>query len=86
MSSASQQLVSVGYPDFWQRVHDQFPTFFDSATVDLIEIGNTAFRKPLAEPLHKVARHLARMIGNSLNSVSILRAKWVWRRRNEGCS
>jgi hypothetical protein len=69
---SGQRLTCVGYPDFWQRVHDQFPKFFDSATVELAEIGNTAFRRPLAEPLHKIARHLTRMVLNSLNSVSIL--------------
>jgi hypothetical protein len=72
MSDVSQKIVGVGYPDFWQHAHDQFPKFFGSATIELTEICNTRFRKPLTEPLHKIARHLARMVSNSLNSVSIL--------------
>jgi len=68
----TQRVVGVGFPDFWQHVHDQFPNFFGIASVELTEIGNTAFRGTLSEPLHKVARHLARMVWNSIGSVSVL--------------
>jgi hypothetical protein len=66
------QVVGVGYPDFWQHVHDQFPKFFGTASLELVDIGNTAFRGSLSDPLHKIARHLARMVWNSIGSVSLL--------------
>ena len=56
------QVVGVGYPDFWQHVHDQFPKFFGTASLELVDIGNTAFRGSLSDPLNKIARHLARMV------------------------
>jgi len=68
----THQVVGVGFPDFWQHVHDQFPKFFGIASVELTEIGNTAFKGALSEPFHKIARHLARMVWNSLGSVSVL--------------
>lgn len=67
-----QRVVGVGYPDFWQHVHDQFPTFFGTASLELVDIGNTAFRGSLSAPLHKLVRHLARMVFNSIGSVSVL--------------
>ena len=66
------QVVGVGYPDFWQHVHDQFPEFFGTASLELVDVGNTAFRGSLSEPLYKIARHLARMVFNSIGSVSVL--------------
>ncbi len=75
MSSSKEstpRVVEVGFPDFWQHVHDQFPKFFGIASVELTEIGNTAFKVSLSEPFHKIARHLARMVWNSLGSVSVL--------------
>jgi hypothetical protein len=68
----TQRVVGVGFPDFWQHVHDQFPKFFGIASVELTAIGNTAFKGSLSEPLHKIARHLARMVWNSIGSVSVL--------------
>ncbi len=73
MNNASmEQVVGVGFSDFWQRAHDKFPTFFKSASVELVLIGNEAFTAPLSEPFHKLARHLARMVWNSLTSVLLL--------------
>jgi hypothetical protein len=72
ISECTQRVVGVGYPDFWQRAHDQFPKFFGTASLELVDIGNTVFRGSLSEPLHKVARHLARMVFNSIASVSVL--------------
>lgn len=71
-TECAERVVGVGYADFWQHAHDQFPKFFGTASLELVGIGNTAFRGSLIEPLHKVARHLARMVFNSIGSVSVL--------------
>ena len=63
---------TVGFPDFWQRAHDRFPQFFDVASVELISIGNEAFKGLLSRPIDKVARHLSRTVWNSLGSVMVL--------------
>lgn len=73
MNDASvEQVVGVGFSDFWQQAHDKFPMFFRSASVELVLIGNEAFTASLSEPLHKLARHLARMVWNSLSSILLL--------------
>jgi uncharacterized protein DUF5677 len=72
VKECAPQVVGVGYPDFWQHVHDQLPKFFGTASLELVDIGNTAFRGSLSDPLHKIARHLARMTWNSIGSVSLL--------------
>lgn len=63
--------VVAGFPDFWQRAHDRFPLFFKAAG-DLAPLQNEIFRKPVSEPLHKVLRHIAKIVSNSMGAVIVL--------------
>lgn len=63
--------VTAGFPEFWQRVYDEFPLFF-SALPELTDIQNQIFRQPVSEPLHKVLRHIAKIVSNSLGAVITL--------------
>ncbi len=67
----SRKLEVVGFPDFWQHVHDTYAKSFEAAA-ELTSIGNEAFNVPLAEPLHKVARHIAKTVWNSFGALMIL--------------
>lgn len=67
----SRKLEVVGFPDFWQHVYDTYAKSFEAAA-ELTLIGNEAFNAPLAEPLPKVARHLAKTVWNSFGAVVIL--------------
>ncbi len=63
--------IQVGYPDFWPVIFEKHSKFFGLAqgigpTVDEI------FGIGMREPLHKVCRHLAKMVANSLSSVLLL--------------
>lgn len=63
---------AVGFSEFWQQVHDSFPVFFDEASIELVSIGNEAFSGLLSRPIDKVARHISRIVWNSLTSVMVL--------------
>jgi hypothetical protein len=67
----SRKLEVVGFPDFWQHVHDSYAKSFEAAA-ELTSIGNEAFNVPLAEPLHKVARHIAKTVWNSFGALMVL--------------
>ncbi|MGB8064514.1 MAG: DUF5677 domain-containing protein [Candidatus Sulfotelmatobacter sp.] len=67
----TKMLVGVGFPDFWQHVHDKYAKFFEAA-VELTAVGNEVFNVPLSEPLHKLARHISRMVWNSFGSLMVL--------------
>jgi hypothetical protein len=72
-TSATQQRVdAVGFPDFWQHVHDKFPKFFGAASAEVILIGNEAFKGLLSRPIDKLARHISRSVWNSFGSVMLL--------------
>jgi len=65
------RVEAVGYPEFWQQVHDRFPAVF-KAIHDLHPLQRAIFLKPVSEPLHKVIRHLAKMTVNSLGALTTL--------------
>lgn len=67
----SRRLEVVGFPDFWQHVHDNYAKSFDAAA-ELMSIGNEAFSHPLTEPLHKVSRHIAKTVWNSFGALMVL--------------
>jgi hypothetical protein len=67
----SRKLEVVGFPDFWQHVHDSYAKSFEAAA-ELTSLGNEVFNIPLAEPLHKVARHIAKTVWNSFGALMIL--------------
>jgi hypothetical protein len=67
MSSQSQ----VGYPDFWPIIlqkHEKFCAFAQALGPTIDEIYAVGMR----EPLHKVCRHLSKMVANSLSAVVLL--------------
>src|SRR5439155_8972602 len=62
---------AVGYPEFWQQVHDRFPAAFKSIH-DIIPLQQALFLRPISEPLHKVIRHLSKMTVNSIGALTTL--------------
>ncbi len=66
-----RRLSAVGFPDFWQHAYDNYAKSFEAAA-ELTSIGNEAFNAPLAEPLHKVARHIAKTVWNSFGALMVL--------------
>jgi len=70
-NAETKKLVGVGFPDFWQHVHDKYAKCFEAA-IELTSVGNQVFNTPLSEPLHKASRHIARMVWNSFGSLMLL--------------
>ena len=63
--------VVPGHPEFWDRVHDSAPKFFEAAKA-LEPYLNEIFSAGPSEPLHKVCRHIAKTVCNSLGAVLVL--------------
>ena len=63
--------IQVGYPDFWPVIFQKHQNFCVVAQ-GLGPIMDEIFSKAHGEPLHKVCRHLSKMVANSLSSVLML--------------
>ncbi|MGA8734885.1 MAG: hypothetical protein WB558_13280 [Terriglobales bacterium] len=61
----------MGYPDFWPIVLEKYRKFF-LVTQGLGPTIDDLFSVAHAEPFHKVARHLAKMVTNSVGAVLLL--------------
>jgi hypothetical protein len=62
-----------GHPEFWDKGYQIAPRFFDS--VGTLEPSlNDIFSIGPSEPLHKVCRHIAKMVCNSLGALIVLSA------------
>src|SRR5579863_4909711 len=71
MDEGSPQIVQMGYPDFWPvifRKHERFLT----VTQSLGPLIDDLFSQGHTEPLHRVCRHLAKMVANSICAVLVL--------------
>jgi hypothetical protein len=71
MSTQPINVRQVGYPDFWPIVLEKYKNFF-LATQNLGPVIDDLFSVAHTEPFHKVARHLAKMIANSVGAVLLL--------------
>lgn len=69
--SDDQKKVIAGFPGFWQQAHDKYPLFFKAA-MELMPLQNEIFKKPIGEPLHKVIRHIGKIVANSLGALITL--------------
>jgi hypothetical protein len=65
------QIRRVGYPDFWPVSLEKNRKFFQ-VTQNLEPTIHEIFGVGMTEPLHKVARHLAKMVANSMSAVMLL--------------
>jgi hypothetical protein len=61
-------VMQVGYPDFWPGVFEKYKKFF-AVTRTLGPTIDDLFSVAHTEPLHKVCRHLAKMVANSVGAV-----------------
>ena len=61
----------VGYPDFWPVVLERYKKLF-TVTQTLGPTIDDLFSVAHTEPLHKVCRHLAKMVANSVGAVLLL--------------
>jgi hypothetical protein len=71
MSTQPMTVQQVGYPDFWPIVLENHKKFF-VVTQNLGPTIDDLFSVAHTEPLHKVARHLAKMVANSVGAVLLL--------------
>jgi hypothetical protein len=71
MSTQPMTVRQVGYPDFWPVVLEKHKKFF-LVTQNLGPTIDDLFSVAHTEPLHKVARHLAKMVANSVGAVLLL--------------
>src|SRR5436309_6801185 len=69
--SATEPLIQIGYPDFWPVMLQKYEKFFLYVN-DLGPTIDESFSRGHTEPLHKVCRHLAKMVSNSLCAVVLL--------------
>lgn len=65
------QIQQVGYPDFWPVSLEKNRKFF-LVTQNVGTTIDEVFGVGMTEPLHKVARHLAKMVANSMSAVMVL--------------
>lgn len=63
--------IEVGFPDFWPKAQSKFPLFFE-AVLEMNAIQNQIFGRPVSEPLHKVMRHISKIVSNSFGALVIL--------------
>ena len=70
MDSDDIEMV-VGFPEFWQQAHDVNSAAFQ-AIKELRPLKAELFSKPVAEPLHKVTRMIAKITYNSLGALTTL--------------
>ena len=71
MSTQPMTVEQVGYPDFWPIVLEKHKKFF-VVTQNLGPTIDDLFSVAHTEPFHKVARHLAKMVANSVGAVLLL--------------
>ena len=67
----TQAQILPGYPDFWPVAFSEYQKFFEAAekTEPLI---NEIYSVGQSEPLHKVLRHLSKMVANSFSGLLVL--------------
>jgi hypothetical protein len=70
-TTQAEPLIQMGYPDFWPVMLQKYESFFAYAN-DLGPTIDEIFDQGHSEPLHKVCRHLAKMVANSLSAVVLL--------------
>jgi hypothetical protein len=70
MEYARDQVV-IGYPDFVPVMLEEHAKFFE-AMQTIPPMMDDVFSLAHSEPLHKVCRHLAKMVANSMNAVLLL--------------
>jgi hypothetical protein len=63
--------VVPGHPEFWDIGHQTAPKFFE-AVKTLEPSLNDIFSVGPSDPLHKVCRHVAKMVCNSLGALIVL--------------
>ena len=85
MSTQPIDVRQVGYPDFWPIVLEKYKKFF-LVTQGLGPTIDDLFSVAHTEPFHKVARHLAKMVTNSVRSRTPVGDERVRYRRNQGCT
>lgn len=71
VSTQPMTVMQVGYPDFWPVVLEKHKKCF-AVTQTLGPTIDDLFSVAHTEPLHKVCRHLAKMVANSLGAVFLL--------------
>jgi hypothetical protein len=59
---------NAAFEEFVQAMHENYGEAFQ-AGLALVPIANALFEKPVAEPLSKVLRFLAKMVANSNGAV-----------------
>jgi hypothetical protein len=67
----SQDEVAIGYPDFFPVMLKKHAKFFDVMQT-ISPMMDDVFSKGHSEPMHKVCRHLAKVVANSMNAVLLL--------------
>ena len=67
----SDDIEMVGIPEFWQQAHDVNSAAFQ-AIKELHPLKAELFSKPVAEPLHKVTRMIAKTTYRSLGALTTL--------------
>jgi hypothetical protein len=70
-AETQSQIQQVGYPDFWPVTLEENRKFF-LVTQNIAPTIDEVFGVGMSEPLHKVARHLAKMVANSMSAVMVL--------------
>lgn len=71
MNTQPMTVKQVGYPDFWPVVLERHKKLF-AVTQTLGPTIDDLFSVAHTEPLHKVCRHLAKMVANSVGAVLLL--------------
>ncbi|HEY3973912.1 MAG TPA: DUF5677 domain-containing protein [Candidatus Sulfotelmatobacter sp.] len=71
MNTPPMTAIQVGYPDFWPVVLEKHKSFF-FVTRNLGPTIDDLFSVAHSEPIHKVCRHLAKMVANSVGAVLLL--------------
>jgi hypothetical protein len=67
----TQPQIQMGYPDFWPVIFRKREKFF-TALQEIGPVVDDLFSDGHREPLHKVCRHLAKMVSNSMNAVLLV--------------
>jgi hypothetical protein len=62
---------NAAFEDFAQAMHEKYSDAFE-AGLALVPIANALFEKPVAEPIAKVLRFLAKMVVNSNGAILLL--------------
>ena len=66
-----QPTVDMGYEEFHALMHKKYAKLFEVMR-SIPPMMNDLFSQGHSEPLHKVCRHLAKMVSNSMNAVLVL--------------